>query len=270
MESRNRLDVDRITEGLRTIRLGHILRVFESTASTNDIAWSFASNAAHDGLAVFAEHQTAGRGRGHNRWESQPGHSILASILLIQCPIHPELLTLSTAVSAARTIESETAIHPAVKWPNDILLNGKKVCGILIEARHRRGHHDVVVGIGINCGQTTDFFDQDLLSWPASSLNLETGRQTDRNHLASELLNSFEQTLDEIRTNPQGIIDSWQQYSNQLGRHIVLSYRQKQYSGTCVGIDPAHGLILQLDGGGIRMFDAAHTSVVRQIDPDDD
>jgi BirA family biotin operon repressor/biotin-[acetyl-CoA-carboxylase] ligase len=268
METQDRLNVDRITEGLRTARLGRILRVFESTASTNDIAWSFASNSDHDGMGVFAEHQTAGRGRGHNRWDSQAGQSILGSILLIQRSCHSELLTAATAVAAAQAIEAETRIRPTVKWPNDILLNGKKVCGILIEARKRKNRNDFVVGIGINCRQMKDYFDRATLASPASSLDLETGQVADRNRLASGWLNAMEEILDQTIGDIHGLIDRWKQYSNQLGRHIVLFYRQQKFSGTCVGIDPMYGLILHLDGGGIRMFDAAQTFLVRQADPD--
>jgi BirA family biotin operon repressor/biotin-[acetyl-CoA-carboxylase] ligase len=270
MERIDRLDSDPIQAQLTTGRVGRSLRIYESTASTNDIAWQFPSKAEHDGLCVFAEHQTAGRGRGPNRWLSRPGESLLASILRIDSPCHAELLTVAAAIAAAVAIEQAASLRPRIKWPNDILLGGRKVCGILIEARTRGEHRDMVVGIGINCHQADAFFDGAGLDTPGTSLDRETGQSIDRNRLAACLLNCLEEQIDQAIGDGASMVERWKQYSNQLGRHVTLTFRQQSYSGTCIGIDPAQGLILQLDGGGVRSFDAAHTALVRQIDPTDD
>jgi len=270
MERTDRLDADRIQAGLTTARVGRSLRIYESTASTNDIAWQFPSKAEHDGLCILAEHQTAGRGRGPNRWLSRPGEGLLASILRIDCPCHAELLTVAAAIAAAAAIEKAAGSRPRIKWPNDILLEGRKACGILIEARTRGKHRDFVIGIGMNCHQADAFFDGAGLDTPGTSLDRETGQSVDRNRLAACLLNCLEEQIDLALGDGASMVERWKQYSNQLGRHVTLTYRQKSYSGTCIGIDPAHGLILQLDGGGVRSFDAAHTALVRQLDPADD
>jgi BirA family transcriptional regulator, biotin operon repressor / biotin---[acetyl-CoA-carboxylase] ligase len=268
MECVDRLDADRIQAGLTTSRVGRSLRIYESTASTNDIAWQFPSKAEHDGLCILAEHQTAGRGRGPNRWLSRPGESLLASILWIDFPCHAELLTVAAAIAAAEAVEQVAGLRPRIKWPNDILLGERKVCGILIEARTRGKHRDMVIGIGINCHQADGFFDDAGLNTPGTSLDRETGQLVDRNRLAACLLNCLEEQMDLALGDGASLVERWKRYSNQLGRHVTLTYRLKTFSGTCIGIDPAHGLILQLDGGGVRAFDAAHTALVRQIDPD--
>lgn len=270
MECVDRLDADQIQAGLTTARVGRSLRIYESTASTNDLAWQFPSKIEHDGLCILAEHQTAGRGRGHNRWLSSPGEGLLASILWIDFPCPAELLTVAAAIAAAVAVEQAAGLRPRIKWPNDILLGGRKVCGILIEARTRGKHRDFVIGIGINCHQPDSFFDGAGLDTPGTSLDRETGRSVNRNHLAARLLNSIEEQVNQAIGDSAVLVERWKQYSNQLGRHVTLIFRQKSYGGTCIGIDPAHGLILQLDGGGVRSFDAAHTALVRQIDPSDD
>ncbi|NLH17649.1 MAG: biotin--[acetyl-CoA-carboxylase] ligase [Phycisphaerae bacterium] len=262
----DRLDVDKIQARLTTSRVGRSLWVYESTASTNDLAWQFPHKTDHDGLCILSEHQTAGRGRGSNRWLSRPGEGLLASILRVDCRYPVELATVATAIAAADAIAAVTDLYPRIKWPNDILLNGRKVCGILIEARTRGKHRDIVIGIGVNCHQAESFFTEEGLDIPATSLDRESGGTVDRNRLAACLLNSLESQMDLAVREGAAVVERWKQYSNQLGLHLTLIFRQKSYSGTCIGIDPAHGLILQLDGGGVRSFDAAHTALVRQIE----
>lgn len=264
----NRLDADDIQARLTTNRIGRGLRVYESTGSTNDLAWQFPSKTEHDGLGILADHQTAGRGRGGNRWLSRPGQSLLVSILRVDCRCPVEMATITTAIAAADAIAATTGLYPRIKWPNDILLNGRKVCGILIEARTRGKHRDLVIGIGMNCHQTGSFFAESGLDVPATSLDRESGARVDRNQLAASLLNSLEEQMDLSVHDGGAVVERWKQYSNQLGRRLTLTFRQSSFSGTCIGIDPAHGLILQLDGGGVRSFDAAHTALVRQMDPD--
>ncbi|MCX5637437.1 MAG: biotin--[acetyl-CoA-carboxylase] ligase, partial [Planctomycetota bacterium] len=120
------LDVDLIKAELKTKRIGRKILVYSRTASTNDVAAEYAKNKVNDGLVVFAEEQTAGRGRAGSKWHSGRSDSILCSILLTDCTLNGELLSLSCAVAIAETIGKSAKI----KWPNDIILNGKKVAGI--------------------------------------------------------------------------------------------------------------------------------------------
>ncbi|MBP8605182.1 MAG: biotin--[acetyl-CoA-carboxylase] ligase [Phycisphaerae bacterium] len=283
------IDIGRIEAARQNAVIGRKLIVFKSTASTNDAAWRYASRPDHHGLCVLAEHQTRGRGRRGRRWHSQPGQSILCSILLLHQSIGAELLTLTAAVAAAEAINRilQAQPHPpagragpaacCIKWPNDILLSNKKAAGILVEQQTIRQQHNFVVGIGINCSQTADFFDACRLGQPATSLAIETGRPVDRTAVVCEWLDQFEYWLgqssahtavpadgtgsrDLFEQNP--VIVKWLELSGMLGRRATVECNGKQYCGTCRGIHPAEGLILQLDGGGLGFFHAAQTSLL--------
>lgn len=272
------IDIDRIEAARRNAVIGRKTIVFKSTASTNDAAWRYASNSLHHGLCILAESQTKGRGRRGRVWYCQPGQSILCSILLLDQSIEAELLTLTAAVATAEAINkfawqqqndcAGTAQPPKcrIKWPNDILVNDKKAAGILVEKQTVGRRHNFVVGIGINCSQPPEFFAAHDLNFPATSLAIETGRPIERTALVCELLAQFETWLDKTRAGRGGpaenpVIACWFKLSGMLGRRATVECDGRQYSGTCRGIDPAQGLILQLDGGAVRFFHASQTSL---------
>jgi len=251
------LDPDKIKPGPGAARIGREVIVFNSTSSTNDIAAQYAANKENDGLAVFAEQQTAGRGRAANKWLSAPSDSILCSILLTDCPLNPEILSLTVAVAVAETIG-----RPAkIKWPNDIFLNAKKVAGILLESKTHDYGPAYIIGIGINCHQQNDSFPPELKSI-ATSIDIETRTTSNRISLAKRLLVCLDNQLQTAKTDAPRIIEQWRDLSIQLGHRVTLIYNAAKFTGNCIGIDPQKGLILQLDKGGIRMFDAAHTTIL--------
>ena len=144
----DKLDGDKIKPN--TKRIGSKILVYSGTSSTNDIAAEYAKDKGNDGLAIFTEQQTNGRGRAGNKWLSTPGDSILCSIVLTDSKLNSELPSLACAVAAAEAIGNQAKI----KWPNDIILNGKKVAGILLESKKDNGNITYIIGIGINCHQT--------------------------------------------------------------------------------------------------------------------
>ena len=253
------LDVDEIQSNLNTKRIGQKVVVFNSTSSTNDIARRYAKDKNCDGLAIFAEEQTAGKGRAGNKWVSTRSKSILCSIILTDYEINTELLSLTCAVAAADSIGT----YAKIKWPNDILINGKKVAGILLESIAANNTYTYIIGIGINCHQDKTDFPEELNSI-ATSMDLESKTTCDRISLAKRLLSSMDYWLDIAEKEPPKIIEHWSNLSIQLGHRVSLLFNQKQFSGNCIGIDPQKGLILRLDSGGIRMFDAAHTSIIKK------
>lgn len=257
----DRLDADAIREGLSTRAVGSRVVVFESTASTNAVAAEYARSPGHHGLVVVAEVQTAGRGRRGNRWLSGKGESLLCSVVLTQCALRAELLSLTAAVASAQAIGPQARI----KWPNDILLSGRKVAGILTESKALEGRTAYVIGIGINCHQGREDFPPELRA-TATSLDLATGTVVDRNRLARQLLVCLDHWLTVAGQDPAQVVDAWKQLSVHAGHRLTLVHDGKRYSGTCIGVEPDHGLILQLDRGAVRMFDAAHS----HIDPLED
>ena len=262
MNSELPLNVDHIEDARGIASIGHKVVLFKSTASTNDIAWEYAAGNAHHGLCVLAESQIKGRGRRGRSWYSNPGDSILASILLLDQPMELELLTLTAAVATAEAIQTFCKLPCRIKWPNDILVNGKKLAGILVEKRIVRNRHHFVIGIGINCNQSSAFFETHDLRIPATSLAIETGQSIDRTQLVCILLEKLEKWLEKSH-DTQAITSRWQQLSDLLGRHIIVESDNRQYSGFCRGIDPAEGLVVQLDTGPVRIFNANHTSILK-------
>lgn len=249
------LDPDAIQMNLATQRIGGRVLVYDSTSSTNDVAAEYAKNAANDGLAIFAERQTAGRGRGGNKWQSGRADSVLCSIVLTDNRLPIELLSLVCAVAVTEAVGKPARI----KWPNDIMLNGKKVAGILLETKPNGA---CIIGVGINCHQKKESFAE-VLQPTATSIDIETKSATDRISLARRLLISIDYWLDLAAGNDEKLIAEWRSLSVQLGHRVKLSYNGRQFTGNCIGVDPEKGLILQLDRGGIRMFDAAHSTIVR-------
>lgn len=268
MSRNDRLDSDRIGERLGTRRIGRKVLVYERTASTNDIASEYARNPENDGLAVFAEEQTAGRGRTGAQWQSPYGESLLFSVLLVDCAIGNELLSLTCAVAVAEALGDIGGQRVGIKWPNDILLAGRKVCGILLESKRVAGNErpatgrSHVIGIGINCHQTVESFPPELRD-VATSLDLVAGGRCDRITLARRTLTSLDQWLRTAEKNEDRVIETWGCLSTQLAQRLTLACNGRTFTGHCIGIDPVNGLILQLDRGGVRMFDAAHTTIIK-------
>jgi len=275
---RDELDPDKIKANLKTKRIGRKILVYNRTSSTQAIAAEYAKSKGNDGLVVFAEEQTAGRGRADNKWHGSRSDSILCSIVLTFSKLNAELLSLTCAVAVAEAIGKSAKGEAKIKWPNDIMLNGKKVAGILLESTsNSRGVNNVIpakagihndrrtyiIGIGINCHQTKDSFPSELQSI-ATSIDLENNSTSDRISLAKRLLASMEHWLEVAAQTSERVIEQWRNLSVQLGHRVKLNYNRREFSGNCIGIDPEKGLILQLDTGGVRMFDVGHTTIVKQ------
>jgi BirA family biotin operon repressor/biotin-[acetyl-CoA-carboxylase] ligase len=247
---------------VNTKRIGRKILVFNQTSSTNDIAAEYAKNKENDGLAIFAEEQTAGRGRAGARWLSGHCDSILCSILITSCKCSSELLSLACPIAVAEAVGKIAHNHAKIKWPNDIILNGKKVAGIMVESKKINGNTAYIIGIGINCHQKKTFFPRELQS-AATSIDIESGSICDRISLAKRLLSSLDHWLEIAEDTDKKIIDRWRKLNTLLNQRITVIYNGRKFTGNCIGVDPEKGLILQLDRGGVRMFHAAHTTIAK-------
>jgi BirA family transcriptional regulator, biotin operon repressor / biotin---[acetyl-CoA-carboxylase] ligase len=202
-EKLERLSADQLKAKAPGAVIGWDVIVLEQTSSTNDAILRLASTdglpSIAEGLVVFAEHQTHGRGQRGNRWESTTGKGLWFSILL-----RPDIplsdsgqLTIWAIEAISDVIRSELLLEPAIKWPNDIQLNGKKVAGVLVEMRaQQKLPHVAVAGIGINVNQWLGDFPADLQS-SAISLAIALGEQVDRQNLAVALLRNLDLTYRE-------------------------------------------------------------------------
>lgn len=280
------MDIERILSGRRFRRLAQHVEVLESTTSTNDYAWRRADNGAGDGYVVFAEYQTAGRGRMGRSWVSPRGASVICTTLLIDSPDQErglasmplthgdkggssptaETLGLIAGIATAHAITEVTGITALIAWPNDILLARGKVAGILVESRVLAdGRRAFALGIGINCLQHRNHFPPDLRS-RATSLDLESSVAIDRESVAAALLSSLDDWLADPSRWDAGLVrEAFLKCATPLGRSIRLRYKGSVYSGQVLDLDPSSGLVLQLDHGVRKLFPAAGTSVLSTV-----
>jgi BirA family biotin operon repressor/biotin-[acetyl-CoA-carboxylase] ligase len=195
-EMLDRLIADELQAHCRCATIGRQIIVLDQTGSTNDAILHVATANSNEGLVLFAEHQTAGRGQRGNRWESAAGKGLWFSILL-----RPEIkindsgrLTIWAIEAISDVIRTEFSLEPAIKLPNDIQLYGRKVAGVLVEMRaQEKAPHLAVVGIGINVNQSVEDFPSELQS-RAISLAMELHRPVNRQRLAVALLRNLDLT----------------------------------------------------------------------------
>lgn len=230
-------------------RIHHYFRL----GSTNSAAMQAAAEGEPEGAVFLAEHQTAGRGRGGHSWESPQSAGIYCSIVLrpALAPGDTLLLSLVAGIAVAQAIEQATGLHPDLRWPNDVLLDGRKVCGILTEmnAEPTRVRY-VVVGIGINVNQAE--FPAEL-SAMATSLRLESGREWWRVELAAALLKSLDSEYRPFNSGARvarpAIVQRFQERSSfARSRHVHVD-EDGGYEGVTEGLDERGFLQVRTDRG---------------------
>ncbi|PIQ82985.1 MAG: biotin--[acetyl-CoA-carboxylase] ligase [Candidatus Omnitrophica bacterium CG11_big_fil_rev_8_21_14_0_20_64_10] len=247
---------------LNTRRIGRTIHAYATTASTMELAHQLAAAGAPDGTVVVAESQSKGRGRLGRFWSSPKGKGIYLSILL-----RPELsieqvplLTLMAAVAAARAVERQTALNPQIKWPNDLLIEERKIAGILTElnAELNRVHY-AVLGIGLNVnGKAAD------LPEGAASLAMASGAPVDRLAMARALLQEMDQLYDDcLKEGFAGVLEAWRGYPGTLGRHVRVTVQGRTIEGQAVELDAGGVLLVREDSGLVTPIAAGDVLVLR-------
>ncbi len=239
-----------ILKGLKTRIIGKKVFVFESIDSTNACARTLAEAGTAEGTVVVADYQTAGRGRLGRSWLSAPGTNLLFSIVL-RPTLKKEsaaLLTFYSAVSIARALERVTGKPFECKWPNDILLNGRKCCGILLENSFLQDRFDFsVIGVGLNVNQSS--FPDDLGN-RATSLLVELGHQLDRTALLQELLRETDALLPIVhKGDVPTIMDEWNSRCLMFGKPVTITHGEERISGTALRLDAEGGLVINTPSG---------------------
>lgn len=218
------LERERQNRGER--RFGHVVCYRPAMDSTNERARQLAERGAPEGCVVFCDEQRAGRARRGRTWYSPPGRSLYMTVLLRpQLPMHhvPQL-TLVTAVAVTQCLRDCFRIDAAeIKWPNDVLIHGKKVCGILVEAvGHLEALDYAVVGIGLNVNGTTEYFPEEVRG-RATTLEAAAGRSFDRLDVLLGVLDALERCYAHfVRNGFGGIRRQWIQMNGTLGRPIII------------------------------------------------
>lgn len=255
VESPNLLLPYEIKRGLKTDYIGQNIHYFSEIDSTNNVAKKLAEEGAEEGTIIIAETQTRGRGRRGKQWISPSGGVWMSIILRPRIPpSEAPQLTLMTGVAAAETIKNKFGLDVGIKWPNDILIGSRKVCGILTEANAKFSTLDyVVVGIGIDANVNTENFPSDVQK-SATSLKKELNKDIGGPELVQEFLKIFEDTYNEFKEGgfPE-ILGEWRRMSKTIGSYVeVRKQLGKIVRGEAVGITNEGALILELDNGNLR------------------
>ena len=242
---------------------GKEIKCYDEVDSTNNEAKRLGENGAPSGVLVTAEFQTAGKGRRGRFWVSQRGSGIWMSFLLRPkiLPAGASMLTLTAALAVVKGIKESCGLATQIKWPNDIVSGGKKLCGILTEMSAEPEHiHYVVIGIGINAGQ--EEFPEELKK-KATSLYLETGIGIDRSevlaavvHAMDEYYRIFLETGDLSRLKAE-----YEKHLVNLGQEVVVTAASGDDRGVCLGIDKTGELLLQMEDKTIKRIVSGEVSV---------
>lgn len=255
---------DRVQLGLKTQFIGKELHYEESVPSTQKIAHVLAQDGATEGTVVVADEQISGRGRMNREWHSPKGTGIWMSVILRpQIPIlKAPQLTLLTAVAIVQAIEAVTHLSPQIKWPNDILINGKKVTGILTELQAEADRiQSVIIGIGINVNQTVSDFPMELQR-TATSLLVEGKDPIDRAELIKQIFTKLENLyLLYLDKGFSPIKLLWESYAISIGRTITARTLTNVLTGRALGITDEGVLKLEDDLGEIHLIYSADIEV---------
>ena len=286
-----RLCPDQIEWQLGTQTIGRRIEVWQRVTSTNDVAANAAHSGGNDGLVVMAEEQTAGRGRRHRRWYATPESSILMSVLVFP-PLHvrsASLLTCLAALAVVDVVISTSGLPARIKWPNDVRVAGRKICGVLVEdlARRRTAAlppnplqdsrsgspnsppgkqpgldvHDytraTVIGLGLNVNVDPEEFPPEVRGL-ASSLMALCGRRLDRSDLAGSLIQRLDYYYQHALSGNSSLIwDQWSAVAELRRSRVCIHLDETRMVGTVVDLHPNTGIKLEL-----------HTGQTVQIDPE--
>jgi BirA family biotin operon repressor/biotin-[acetyl-CoA-carboxylase] ligase len=245
-----RLDSHLIERSLGTKRIGQNVICFDEVGSTNDVAFDSARQARADGLVVLAESQRRGRGRFGRKWVSPAGANVLMSVLLVDAeasaPGH-DALTIAAGVAVAEGVRSACGLSCELKWPNDVLLDGGKLAGVLVEVRRRAGRRAAVVGVGVNVNAAPKAEEIDR---PATCLAERLGHPVERIEVVRGILQRLDDWIGRLSTGATAELHAaWMGRCGMLNQRVTVSCGGRTYTGRVLDVSPLEGLVLCGDGG---------------------
>lgn len=230
--------------------LARVVEVHEELGSTQERARELARAGAVHGTLVLSSAQTGGRGRRGRWWGSPPGGLWMSLVLTGIEPAHASRITQATAVGSAKALR-EYGARVRIKWPNDLLIGGRKVCGILAESSigdFSAGH--IVLGVGLNAN-----LDPSELDAPeATTLRRELGRDVDLLELLAAVLSGLEDELDRLG-DFGAILDDWRALDCTLGERVCVWRRGESLTGKAAGLSPEGALLLETEDGTVELFE---------------
>jgi len=247
-----------ILSGLETEWAGCEIVYFKETDSTNRQARMLAKEGAPHGTLVIADTQSAGRGRRGRGWISPAGEGIFMS-LIVRPQVHPSQvakMSLTLALCVARAIARTAGLDARIKWPNDIVIGGRKVCGLLLEMdATAKKVESIVAGVGINVHQTV--FDEEI-AHTASSLDLLAGKRVSRSEIVRAFLEEFEQAM---ALADGAMMDAYRERSATIGQRVQVIGLDSTYTGRAKGITQSGSLLVEDEAGDLKEVLAADVSV---------
>lgn len=244
--------------------IGREIRVFQKTTSTNDLAERLARGGAQEGVVVFAEAQTSGRGRLGRTWVSPARKGLWFSVLL-----RPKLriesvtqLTIAAAVGLSRAIRSQTDLRPEIKWPNDLLISGRKIAGVLTELTGSGGAiKHVITGIGVNVNVAAADLPSELRML-ATSLMIACGHRLDRAALAAAILRELDNDYTRVNNGQfEAVADEWESQCITLGHAVTIQVGQRRIRGRAEALDSSGALLLRTHHGHLEHVSAGDVTM---------
>lgn len=245
--------------------IGKEILFYETVGSTNTIAFGLAEKAS-EGTVVLADSQDKGRGKLGRTWISPPGVNIYMSIILKPRMKTKDvsLITIMSTVACASALRKVTGIKVTIKWPNDLMINNKKVGGILTELKAQRQHIiSAIVGIGINVNIDVHDFPDDVKNI-AISLKNEAGLSFSRELIIAEILNEMDRWYKELTMlKKETILETWKNLSSTLGMKVIITSAHETLTGTAESIDIEGMLILRLPSGKSKRISSGDLTILR-------
>ncbi|HAM70255.1 MAG TPA: biotin--[acetyl-CoA-carboxylase] ligase [Verrucomicrobiales bacterium] len=246
--------------------VGREIHVFRETTSTNDVVERMARDGLAEGVVVFAESQTRGRGRLSRRWVSSAGKGLWLSVLLrprLQ-PLGATRITIAAATSLVRAVRRVVGLETEIKWPNDVLVRGRKIAGILTElAAEVDSIKHLVLGMGVNANQSASDFPAELKGL-ATSLRLEAGAAVDRPALAAAILEELELDYSRICDGRfDEVAAEWEQGCSTLGRPVRIQVGDRIVQGRAEALDPEGALLVRTHHGNLERVLGGDVTVLK-------
>ena len=243
---------EEVSIGLNTKIIGRKIHYFKSISSTNLYAKKLADENAEDGTIVIADVQTSGRGRKNRNWTSDAGGLWFSTVLHPDIPPQQGMLiTMTSSIAVAKAIQ-DMGLSPVIKWPNDLLVNDKKICGILTELDAEMDKINyAIVGIGIN---TNNMLPKDLKK-TATSASYELGNPISRVKFFRSVLKYFDENYNNLKSKKYDIIrKQWLSLSDIIGRKVRVNDEKNIFTGVVADVDQSGNLIIDTKNGFIKLI----------------
>jgi BirA family biotin operon repressor/biotin-[acetyl-CoA-carboxylase] ligase len=248
----DRLRVLETDPGIRTARIGRTIVVKDETGSTNDDLWDLGRQGAEEGTVVIAEMQRAGRGRRGRQWIGPARRNLYMSVLLRPTfpPAEAAMVSLMAGVVLCEAMEEVFRLRPQLKWPNDLLLDGKKAAGILAEMHaEQESIRFLVLGIGVNINMGREMFPEDL-RYPATSVQIAMGRPVKRLPFVRRLMECLDEGYQRLLDDRgASALEAWNRYCAHPGEWLELSTAGGTIRGRFRGLDEEGSMILESAAG---------------------